>query len=364
MIAKASWIRSHRIRIAGICLWAVALVVAADALAFRTGLYRSIVEPESYAGQTEMLLKTEIADHAPAQVLVLGDSRIGEGFSARLANRSAAGRFHFVNGAVSGSTPRCWYYLLRDLDPAANKYRAVVLAVDSYDDEDGAWDWADRLLDLRILIFRLRAADVWNFMRSFHGTSEQLEALLGSVLKGTVLKEDVQAFLFHPRERLRKVRTFARSGAEWRYDYTGNSGTLAGLKVDWDRHAIVFPLGVSEAQRREIRSVLFRPTLPQTGAYAKYRREWLGRIVGRYRGSNTRVIIVRLPRGPAPPPPGKTHFSRAIPLWRAPDLVVVDENRFAGLEQPQYFFDLLHLNAAGRALFSRMLADAVDSELR
>ena len=90
--------------------------MAIDALTFRTGLYRSIVEPESYAGQTEMLLKSEAADSAPAQVLVLGDLRIAERFSARLANQSAVGRLHFVNGAVPASTLRCWYYVLRDLD--------------------------------------------------------------------------------------------------------------------------------------------------------------------------------------------------------------------------------------------------------
>lgn len=362
MIEPARRIRSGRARVAGICFGTVLLVICADALLFRTGVYRSIVEPQSYAGQTELLLKSESAGRLPAQVLVLGDSRIAEGFSARLANETPGLRF--VNGGVPGSTLRCWYYLLRDLDPGANKYRAVVLAVDSYDDEDGAWDWADRLLDLHILIFRLRLTDAWDFAWSFHSPGDRLQALLGSLLKGVILKDDVQALLAHPAERLQNVDAFRRSGAEWRYNYEGNPASLAGLQVDWTHRSITFPPGVSQSQRQEIRETLFRPTLPQTGAYAHYRREWLGRIVTRYRGRKTRVIVIRVPRGPVPARPRHVDFPRTIPSWHAPDLTVLPQNTFDNLQQPQYFFDALHMNSAGRRLFSPMLARLVREEFQ
>ncbi|MGH9668058.1 MAG: hypothetical protein ACRD9L_26875 [Bryobacteraceae bacterium] len=206
--------RSNRARIAFVCLWAAALLVAIDALTFRTGLYRSIVEPEPYAGQTEMLLKSEAADKAPAQVLVqLADRR---GVLRASGKSKRRGWPTFVNAAISASTLRGWHYRLRDLDPA-NKYRAVVLAVDGYNDEDGAWDWADRLLDLHILIFRLRLADVWDFARPFHGAGARFDAFLGSVLNGAVLKEDVQELLARPAVRFGKVEVFDRSGADWRY---------------------------------------------------------------------------------------------------------------------------------------------------
>ncbi|MEO7143084.1 MAG: hypothetical protein ABI165_06220, partial [Bryobacteraceae bacterium] len=303
--------RSSRGKIVLTYLAALAVFVGLNALLFRTGLYRSAIEPDSYAGQAETLHRIASGDAAPSQVLVLGDSRIAEGFSAKLANaRDASSGLDFVNGAIPASTPRCWYYILRDLDPAATKYRAVVLAVDDYNDEDGAWDWADRLLDLRILVFRLRVEDVWDFARSFHGVRERFEAALGGLLRGVVLKDDVQALLAHPRDRLGRVELYNRSAAGALYNYEGNPRSLSGLAVNWTTHRIAFPVGLSDGQKAEFRAALFRVTLPQNGSYARYRKLWLGRIVDRYRNSGTRIVFVRLPRGPAPRNAAPGRFAR------------------------------------------------------
>ena len=46
--------------------------------------------------------------------------------------------------------------------------------------------------------------------------------------------------------------------------------------------------------------VLHDPSLrqpsPQTGLYAAYRREWFGRMISRYKGSDTSIVFLRLPR--------------------------------------------------------------------
>src|SRR5271166_2969602 len=203
---------------------------------FRTSLYRRILEPASNAGQVELLM--EEARQHPASpdrtILVMGDSRIGEGFSAKVADQfSSDGSLQFVNGAAAGSTPRSWYYLLRELDPTASGYRAIVLAMDDYRDEDGAWSWADYPLDLRIVIACLRLTDVLDFAGSFHTGNARFEALRGSLFKGFVYQDDLLAFLAHPAARLAKISAFRRDAAQWIYDYAGHEGSLDGLSVDW-----------------------------------------------------------------------------------------------------------------------------------
>jgi hypothetical protein len=57
--------------------------------------------------------------------------------------------------------------MLRDLDPTAQRYRAVVLGVDDYDDEDRAFGSEDDVRDLHYVIARLRFSDAVEFARSF-----------------------------------------------------------------------------------------------------------------------------------------------------------------------------------------------------
>lgn len=53
-----------------------------------------------------------------------------ERFSARVADeRGAEDRIKFINLSVAGATPRVWYNLLRELDPAGDRYRAIVLPI-------------------------------------------------------------------------------------------------------------------------------------------------------------------------------------------------------------------------------------------
>lgn len=304
---------------------------ALDAALFRTPYYRRILEPDSYAGQVERVLRAG----GNQSVAVLGDSRITEGFSPRIADRRQPA-FRFLNAAVPGSTPRCWHYLLRDLDPQRSRFKAIVLPVDAYDDEDGPWEWADRPLDLNFLAARLRLADTLTFTASFHSSESRWNVLLACLLKGLVLRDDLQAFLAHPSLRLDKVALYRASGAEWAYNYEGNAKDLVG-------------------------TVLHDPSLrqpsPQTGLYAAYRREWFGRIISRYKGSGTSIIFLRLPRGPVSP--SISHAREGSSIRGFAGVSVLPENLFNLLEAPEYFFDALHMNARGRQLFSTELADAL-----
>jgi len=66
-----------------------------DGVVFHTPLYTSILAPESYAGRVAALTRAE-KDRVSSglkEVLVLGDSRMAEGFSA-----AAADKVSFVDG--------------------------------------------------------------------------------------------------------------------------------------------------------------------------------------------------------------------------------------------------------------------------
>jgi len=107
--------------IAFVCLFGL------DALLFRTRLYMSILEPDSSAGLLELILRREKAAQRTAGdnlVVTLGNSRMG--FMPRIVDqRPQQTGYAFRTAGVAGSDPRSWYYLLRDLDPTARRYRAI-----------------------------------------------------------------------------------------------------------------------------------------------------------------------------------------------------------------------------------------------
>jgi hypothetical protein len=94
---------------------------------------------------------------------------------------------------------------------------------------------------------------------------------------------------------------------------------------------------------------------------AAYRREWFGRIIDRYRGSRTRIIFARLPRGPIPRPASLAQrTSSSIREFASrPNVLLCEEGAFNSLERPEFFKDAWHLNREGIARFSPMLAKEV-----
>ena len=102
----------------------------------------AIVEPDSSTGRFELVLRREQlapARYGPNLILTIGDSRFA--YYPRESNRlKAETGFSFRHAGVAGTDVRAGYYMVRDLDPTRRRYRAVVIGVDDYDDEDGAYD--------------------------------------------------------------------------------------------------------------------------------------------------------------------------------------------------------------------------------
>jgi hypothetical protein len=340
---------------------ALLLFFALDALAFRTGWYVSILEPNSTAGflRTYLNIEKQRPIGRYRQVLAVGDSRMG--LKTRVANLVTGNTgCEFGTIAVPGTTPRCWYYMLREVDPRCDRYDAILVPFDSYDDR--AWErHADRDLDLNYLMPLLRVTDLPRFVLSYPSWGNRGRAAEAVLLKGLVYQNDFQAFLASPRTRLQFVRLQEEHAREWYYDAAWDRRSLAGMSVDWNAKTVTLPAWLPPEKRRETEHILLEDTKPISADYTSYRRQWLGAILDRYRGTRTRFIFLRLPRGPVvrpdlPPPDPNSMACQFASAGRA---VLLPEHMFDSLERPELFGDALHLNEEGGYEFSMMLAGEI-----
>ena len=339
-----------------------------EGLVFRSGLYARYLEPEASTGGFEEMIRGILEHKTPAgkkAVLVVGSSRIAEGFSAKLANEhAAADGYDFLNAGAPGSGDRVWYYAVRDLDPGRNKYAAIALPVDDYDDPDDYEDVADRASEIRLVVNRLRLTDILPYTLSFHSWKARFEVFRGALLKGIVYQDDIRDFVEHPARRMERVRTFRKDGASWAYAYAGIPNTLAGLNVDYATRQITFPPNFPENLKRFYRDLFFHNP-PQKGMNFEFEKRWLGALVDLYKGSKTRIIVYQTPRGPLPNPKtlSNLHWTIVDELRKRPWVTVIDRERFESLEKPEWFADYVHLNSEGRKIFSPMMADLVKETL-
>lgn len=344
--------------VAGLVL-GVAAFLLLDLLVFRSGLYVRIASPDSYAG---MVYATELGSRVrdPArEILVLGSSRTGEGFSAARAEELLAPEGPaFFNAAIPGATPRVLSYLLRRLDPGANRYAVVAIELPAYDDQASSEPLADRQLDLAFLPDLVGWGDCAELTRSYTTGAGRAEALATCLFKGYAYRRDVQDLLAAPLARLRAVRAARAHGYEWARAYDGHPGSLEGARFDEAQGRLVYDASVPDDVRRQLEA-----GLRQKGARADeraYRLAWLGEIARRYAGSSTRLVLFQPPRSPFPAalrPRASAGAVRA--LVASGRMAALDEQLFEPLERPEYFFDLQHLDREGRRVFTERLARAL-----
>jgi hypothetical protein len=331
---------------------------ALEAAIFRSGFYASILNPESSAGRLETILNNELTRprDGPGQVLGIGDSRMA--LVPRLANelRAETG-YEFASIAVPGTSPRVWYYMLREVDPRADRYSAVVIGLNSYDDMEVWEERSNRYADTRYLIARLGLSDLWEYAGSFPN-AHRWEAARSVLLKGSAFSADFQDFLLRPAFRLRFAEDSRRNSRQWIDQYVAPSTTMEGVWVDWTARTLTVPPDRTAAQKRAYEITLLDPRPPESGRESAYLHRWLGRIYGHYRGSRTRLVFLRLPRGPVVRPdlPPRNEGSSVRRLASRPEVALLDEHLFDSLERPELFQDELHLNHPGLTRFSPTLA--------
>lgn len=344
-------------------IWSILTLVAffaTEAAIFRSGFYLRYLEPDSSAGTVESYLHWLHRDQPSGhpEIMVMGDSRIAEGFSARAASK-AQGQFRFWNFGIGGTSPRDWYYMLRDADPDRHRFAAIVIGLDHYADRDAGDDLSNRLLDENYLIGRLRLSDCPEFSRSFGDVTLRYAIWRGCILKGIALRRDVQEFLINRKDRLKRSRDYLDHGLGYIDGYGGKTESLDGLSVDWETRAITFPPDTKDWQRNSVKASLTPDPFPQSGTMTRYRQAWFGKILSRYAGSGTRIILLENPRGPLPTSDAGMPATFIGSIRNTPGVTILSDQTFRDLEQPTLFADGAHLNQAGRPIYSERLAGKV-----
>jgi alginate O-acetyltransferase complex protein AlgI len=353
-------------RLAAILCGAVAIFAALDALAFYTGIYCGVLDPGSSTGSFEGTLAQagDVANDPQRNVLVLGDSRIYAALSPRIAG-FASGGLRFINAGVPGTTPRCWYFFDRALDPSATKFRAIVVPVDTYADDDGAIgsiDGDQHEADLHYIALRVELGDVGKLAASFPDPRKRFTTSIDVLLRGPELRDDVQAFAGNPYARFADIARAREDGTFSVLTSHPRFESLAGMRVDFARNAIVYPASLTPDERHEMDLQVLRVAAPSP-SYALYRRRWLGPIVARYEAAGVPLIFVRLPTRPVhralPGPPSGTLAS-----FERRGARLLGQDPYVALERPELFADHDHLNAAGSIGFSALLGRDVERALK
>ncbi|MBV8066483.1 MAG: MBOAT family protein [Candidatus Eremiobacteraeota bacterium] len=340
---------------------AFALFALVDVVAFRTGLYRHVLDPDSSTGSFEAAIDQfrRLPSNSSSDILVLGDSRIYSGLDPGAAS-FASRDLRFLNGGLPGTTPRCWPFFVRAIDPLANRFRAVVIAVDTYADDDtaiGSVDGNDRPMDLRYVVFQTRLGDLPKLAGSFSDPRERIEYGIDLFWRGQELRDDFQALAADPLARIRKL---VQGGPE-AYDPLGahpRTESLAGLSVNFVANEILYPPGLNDDDRRAIAAQVFAVARPSP-SYKSYRLQWLGPIAQRYADAGVPVFFVRIPTRPADRLTTQLPSGSLLEIARSQHARFIPAAPYIALEQPELFADEDHLNQEGSLRFSRRLGTDV-----
>lgn len=344
---------------------AFALFALVDVIAFRTSLYRHVLDPASTTGSFEAAIDQfrGLRGDPRSDVLVLGDSRIYSGLDPSVAS-AAGGGLRFLNGGVPGTTPRCWPFFVRAIDPRAGRFRAVVISVDTYGDDDtaiGSLDGDDRPMDLRYVVFQTRLHDLPKLAGSFSDPRERVEYGIDLFWRGQELRDDFQSLAADPLARLRALAH--RPGDT--YDPLAahpRSESLAGLRVDFATNAITYPPAVSDGEQKAIATQTLAVANPSP-SYARYRLQWLAPIAQRYAAAGVPVFFVRIPTRPAHRAATQLPSGSLVEIAQEWHAQLLPAAPYMALEQPQLFADEDHLNRDGSLRFSRLLGSNVAQAL-
>jgi len=285
------------------------------------------------------------------EVLVLGDSRIAEGFSATLANElgSPAG-LKFVSFAEPAASANTWYYMVREVDPTTRRYAAIVIPYGiGYEPSS-----ADPLR-ISMTAPLLRYADCFHFASGFQRWSGRFRAFIACILRGSAYQDDVADLLGHPGARMTSIRQADEMHSV--REYKGQDYDLVGTSYSAATGQVSFAPKLTEAQKSAFRKSLIQPSQADTEYSLRLQRDWIPRIMDRYSHSPTAIVLTPLPRGPFLELGGFSGGYKSV----LPNSVIertklsLPERTFDFLEKPEYYFDAFHLNAKGRQKFTGAL---------
>lgn len=331
----------------------IAAFIFLDGVIFHSGLYVSILAPNSYAGRIEEITQAE-KGRAPSglkEVLVLGDSRIAEGFSVTLANELGSPYgLKFVSLAEPAASANTWYYMVREVDPTTRRYSAIVIPYGIGYEPNSA-----DALRISMTAPLLRYRDCFNFASGFQRWSGRFKAFTACILRGSAYQDDVVDLLEHPMARMRSIQR-EPTRLHSRDVYKGRDYDLVGTSYDATTGRVTFADKLTETQKLAFQKSLIQPSQADTEYSLKLQREWIPRIMNRYSNSPTAIVLTPVPRGPFVELPAFTKGYDSV----LPSSVIqrtnfsLPGNTFHFLEKPEYYFDAFHLNAKGRQRFTEI----------
>jgi hypothetical protein len=343
-------------------LLGIAAFICVDGAIFHSGLYVSILSPNSYAGRVVAITRAE-KNRAPSglkEVLVLGDSRIAEGFSDTLANElgSPAG-LRFASLAEPAASANTWYYMVREVDPTAQRYSAIVVPYGIGYEPNSADP-----LRISMTAPLLRYQDCFDFASGFQRWSGRYRAFFATILRGCAYQDDVVDLLSNPMARIRNIKQAGKIHS--RLEYKGRDYDLVGTSYDAATGQVTFAAKLTEAQRLAFRKSLIQPSQSDTEYSLKLQRDWIPRIISRYSHSPTAIVLTPLPRGPFLELGGLSKGYESV----LPASVIEKASfsfpakTFEFLEKPEYYFDAFHLNSKGRQKFTETLVSELIDRLQ
>lgn len=349
-----------------VAFYAGLLLVAANVLLFAAPLYRHSLDPSSSTGRFEATRNalTQFRANRHTDVLVVGDSRIYSGLDPAAASAASGGKLRFLNAGVPGTTPRVWYYFLNAIDPASKRFRAIVIPVDADSDDDsaiGSVDGDERQPDLRFIVFTVSPAQIPKLAMSFPGVQMQMTTAIDLLLRGPILRQDVQAYYADPEERLAELSEASTTTFD-PLTWHPRRETLRGMRVDFTHNTIRYPPSVG-ADERSAMPVQVLQVPHASPSYAAYRQEWIYPIAERYAAAGTPVVIVRVPTRPAHRHATDPFTGTLRALAQAGMAYTVAPQPYLALETPALFADHDHLDRAGSLRFSRLLGRDVERAL-
>ena len=354
--------RSDSMQSAGRTTWkallgGLVLFVLIDTVVFRTWLYGWVARSDSSAGY--MALRTQRDPAAkpiagPPSVVLLGDSRVEEGCDAGvLRDRLGGGPLAVRMAAIPATTPRVWPYLWSALPKPPGGYTVAVVGLSTYDDNEWGSRMSQRTLDLSFLGPLLTFAAASELAASFEDhASARRDVWLAALCKTWAWRQDLRDLLADPWQRYQNLRA-SYGRMRWGAPYPGNPGSLAGARVEGNRI-----VGIDDqATLSQLRQLVFPASSVDNH---DYQRLWLGRLAERTAAAGTELVLVRMPTQVLPRSNPKAPDRRTLDeLARWPRVHVLPHDQFAELERPEFFWDGLHLNRAGRERFTDILAEAL-----
>jgi hypothetical protein len=295
------------------------------------------------------------------EVLVLGDSRMAEGFSAAVADKlSSMNGFKFVNLAEPASAVNIWDYMLREVDPTRRRYWAIVVPYGIGFEPNSA----DHLR-ISMAAPLLRYGDCFNFASAFQRWSGRFRAFTACILRGSAFQSDVVDFLEHPIARIRSLQGESNR-LQSRNLYKGRDYDIVGTSYDPKTGQVTFPSRLTEAQRDAVRDSLAKPSQSETQDFLRMQRGGIQQILNRYSVSRTEIVLTPVPRGPFAGLPGASMTLHAVfpTVTTEKSVFSLPEQTFDFLETPEYYFDGYHLNSKGRQRFTETLVTELIGRLR